>query len=62
MLRIKYNQLFRLPAVVTCLPRLVTLELSGNQINKLDSSVAKVGTHQVWFLLPVQFAACRAYD
>jgi Leucine-rich repeat (LRR) protein len=44
MLRIKYNQLSRLPAVVACLPRLVTLELSGNQIIKLDSSVAKVGT------------------
>lgn len=42
MLRIKYNQLSRLPAPVLLLPQLATLELSGNQIVKLDSAVAKV--------------------
>jgi hypothetical protein len=42
VLRIKYNQLSRLPAAVARLPDVVTLELSGNQISKLDSYVAKV--------------------
>ncbi len=41
-LRIKYNQLSRVPAAVIRLPQLTTLELSGNQIVKLDSAVAKV--------------------
>lgn len=41
-LRIKYNQLSRVPAAVMRLPQLATLELSGNQIVKLDSTVAKV--------------------
>jgi len=43
ILRIKYNQLSRLPAAVFRLSQLVTLELSGNQIVMLDSSIAKVG-------------------
>lgn len=42
VLRIKYNQLPRLPAAIARLPVLATLELSGNQITKLDSSIAKV--------------------
>lgn len=42
VLRIKYNQISRLPAAVARLPDVVTLELSGNQIAKLDSYVAKV--------------------
>jgi Leucine-rich repeat (LRR) protein len=44
VLRIKYNQLARLPSTVTRLPQLVTLELSGNQITRLDSSIGKVSS------------------
>ncbi len=32
VVRLKYNQLKRLPAVLLRLPQLMTLELSGNQV------------------------------
>jgi hypothetical protein len=38
-LRLKYNQLRKLPPVVAQLPALTVLELAGNQIGKLDPGI-----------------------
>jgi hypothetical protein len=63
VLRIKYNQLARVPSAVCRLPQLATLELSGNQIVKLDSSVAKVRRQQcrVW-LVNSGASCCQGWD
>jgi hypothetical protein len=42
LLRVKYNQLRRLPPVVTRLAQLAVLELSGNAIQRLDDSIASL--------------------
>lgn len=39
VLRLKYNVFRKLPTVIKSLPQLLTLELSGNQINKLDDAL-----------------------
>lgn len=40
VVRLKYNQLKRLPAVLLRLPQLMTLELSGNQVGGLRGLTA----------------------
>lgn len=42
ILRVKYNQIKRIPAVALKLPQLLVLELSGNKIQKVDDSIGQL--------------------